>query len=320
MISRPPRTSTILLLVLTVIACTKPVSDREWQAKGDAVSSGAQAGLPTITISDIDPDTPTRRLRRLRPLADHIADKLGWDRSRVRVRIGRSIDEMILMFQQEEVDLFVDSGYPTMIVAEATGAELILESPVDGSRSYHAVLVASKDGPVKSIEGLRNHNIALQERYSTSGFVLPAALLLDRGMKLEHLHNATAHPGPENVGFFFTGDEENTLAMLRKHLVPAGVLSSMDYELLPNEIKQELSVLAETVEVPRKLAVLRVGIDREIRDELIAILVGISDKDRAAMVANNSWNWQFFRLDQRSLDGVESLRAMIARTAQLVIE
>ncbi len=305
---------------LLLAGCGETDSSGDWQSSGDTPPPMIAADKTTITISDIDPDTPTRRLQILRPLADYIADGLGWDRSRVRVRIGRSIDEMIFMFKNYEADLYLDSGYPASLVAEATGAKLVLGSLVDGSDSYHAMIVASADGPVKTLSDLRGNIIAFQEGYSTSGYLLPAAMLLNDGYELQFLGSAASLPAPDKVGFVFTRDEENTLAMLRKAIVPAGVLSSMDYERLPEEIKATLIILGESIKVPRKLVVLRDGFDPALEKELFDVMLGISDDDRNAFIAANSWNWEFTALDEQTRVGVDAMGKMIEDTRHIILE
>ena len=108
--------------------------------------------VPTIVLGDVDPDTPILRLQRIRPLADLIAKELGWDSRRVTVRIADSIEQMGMMLKDGRVDIYLDSVYPSLLVREISGSEIILLSLVDGESSYHSKLITRKDSPVATVE------------------------------------------------------------------------------------------------------------------------------------------------------------------------
>jgi len=276
--------------------------------------------VATITLGDIDPDTPTRRHQRIRPLADYIADKLNWDRSRVKVRIAQSIDEISIMLIEGRVDVFLDSSYPSLLVRRGTGSRVILESLVKGERQYHTLIITRAGSEVNTLGDLVGSTLALQERYSTSGYLLPAAHLTGEGYELEFLSGATSLPAPDHIGFFFSGDEENTLAMIRKGIIDVGALSSQDYEQLAEEVKQEFIVLAMTPRVPRKLASTRPGLDEGLSIQLVKILLEITDIDRSIMAENGGWNWEFISLDQLSETGIAEMEYMMEQTKTLVTD
>ena len=106
---------TLRTLLLTaalgcVVACAPGGNPTgEWR-HGDEFEEQVTEGLPALTIVDIDPDAPTRRMRKMRPLADHIADGLGWQSSQVQVVIARTPHDVAAMMQAGDADLFIDSG------------------------------------------------------------------------------------------------------------------------------------------------------------------------------------------------------------------
>ena len=173
----------VFLFGFQLAGCERSNEEPQWRNKTEPVPSHDQSDLLTLTLGDIDPDTPTNRLRKIRPLADHIAGSLEWDTSRVKVRIARSIEEMSTMLKDGRVDMFIDSIYPSMLVQHAAKSDFVLESLVDGNRAYEGLIVAAKDGGMVSLSDLDGLTLALQERYSTSGFLLPAALLVEEGFE-----------------------------------------------------------------------------------------------------------------------------------------
>ena len=114
-------------------------------------------------------------------------------------------------------------------------------------------LKVRRSGAISIIACLVGKIVGLQEFYSTSGYLLPAAELIGEGFQLEYTAGRTA-PATDRIGFFFSGDEENSLSMLQQGVIDAGAMSGLDWSRLPEEIKSEFVVITTTVSVPRRPA------------------------------------------------------------------
>ncbi|MDA0272853.1 MAG: phosphate/phosphite/phosphonate ABC transporter substrate-binding protein [Proteobacteria bacterium] len=301
-------------LLIIISGCDDLSRDTPWQSTGEATLRQSSPDKTTLTIGDIDPDTPINRIRKIRPLADHLAKELGWDKASVNIRIARNIDELVAMLRKGDVDLFIDSSYPSVLVANASGSGIFLETLVDGARTYQSVIISLASSNARELKHLGGSTIALQEEYSTSGHLLPSAMLGKAGFKLEPVDNPQDQD-VDTIGFVYSSDEENTLSMLRKGIVLAGALSSQDYYQLPAEVMKEFVVLAESPAVPRKLASFREGMDPTFCHQLIEIMLAIDDADRQEMTRNNGWNWEFTRLDEQSHNGIATIKEMITQLA-----
>lgn len=167
-----------------------------------------------------------------------------------------------------------------------------------------------KTPPISSVEQLKGKTIAFQERYSTSGYLLPAVRLLNSGINLQSLASPAVKPAVDRVGFIFSGDEENTLALMRKRLVAAGAISSNDFESLAPVVQDELDVLAVTQRAPRKLVSLRPGFDTLPRENLLQLLLQIDEIDQAYMQARG-WNWDFETLDTSLVADMNTIEEMM---------
>lgn len=116
------------------------------------------------------------------------------------------------------------------------------------------------------------------------------------------------------MNIVFSGDEENTLIMIRNGTVSAGALSSEDYDQLSPELQSEFVILAETITVPRKFASIRQGFDPVLLKQLHQVLLAISDEDRTRMLSENGWSWKFIPLDEQSQVGIRNITEMIKHT------
>ena len=299
-----------LIFILFLAGCQKASDTSSWQTEGKPVNIDTSAADKTLILGDIDPDTPTRRIQNIRPLADILARKLGWPETRIKVRIAQSIDQMANMLADGRVDIYLDSAYPSLLVRRASGSEIVLLSRILGERTYNARIIAMKTPPISSVEQLKGKTIAFQERYSTSGYLLPAVRLLNSGINLQALASPAIKPAVNRVGFIFSGDEENTLALMRKRVVAAGAISSNDFESLDPVVRDELDVLAVTQRAPRKLVSLRPGFDTLPRDDLLQLLLQIDEIDQAYMQARG-WNWDFETLDTSLVADMNTIEEMM---------
>jgi len=119
-----------------------------------------------------------------------------------------TINEMIEAINNGEVDLYMDSIFPAALVSNATGAQPILRRQRNCDPEYYSVLFTTPDSGITSIEDLPGHMMAMDRSYSTSGFALPAAYLLDRGLNLVIKKSWDEPVAADEVGIFFSLDDK----------------------------------------------------------------------------------------------------------------
>jgi len=297
--------------------CSRTEVGDDWRTTQIQAAISTQGNGSILTIGDIDPVTPVHRMNQIRPLANYLARGLGWDDTyRVRIRIARSVDEMALMVRNGEVDIFMDSTYPTLAVRRQTGTRIIAESIINGERSYHSLLVARRMAGIDGLNDLLGRTISLQDYNSTSGYMLPAGTLLMRGFSIIQMTGPSHQPPPDHIGYFFSGDEENTLSMIRSGIVEAGAISVLDYDLLPSEIREELIVLARSPEVPRKLTSVAASMSGELASRITSILLAITEADLAQMAREQNqygtpWKWHFQKSNEDTESEIFKFEALI---------
>jgi phosphonate transport system substrate-binding protein len=300
-----------LLLAGSLTSCGEPPS-RDAPSAGEARRLGV-----VLTVGDIDPDTPTRRIRLLQPLADHVAHRLA-SRGVVagRVRIATDIEEMATLLRNGAVDYYVDSAFPSLRVRQLAGSRILLRRWVLGEPEYRSAIVARADAAVGSIPDLEGGIIAMQERYSTSGFLLPALELIDHGFELREVETPAAAVAPGEVGYLFSRDEENTVEMVLRGAVAAGVLSSqiLDKEL-PEELRESLRVVHWTPWTSRALVSVRSDLDPALVEGLRAALLEIDAETNARLEVvggEGAWSWKFDDLGDEERLQLEALESRMA--------
>jgi len=208
-------------------------------------------------------DDPGEVIEGAQPFITYLASQLGdFGITEGQVRVVSDADEMAALLKSGAVDIYCDSVYPATLISDATGAEIILRRWRFGVETYHSIIFASKTSGVTGLKDLSGQLIALDNPFSTSGYVLPAVTLLDNGLKMTGKASYEEAVAADEVGFVFSYDDVNTLQWVLSGLAAAGATDDYYYEVqFPADAKEKLIVLAETESVPRQVVVARPGLE-----------------------------------------------------------
>jgi phosphonate transport system substrate-binding protein len=123
------------------------------------------------------------------------------------------------------------------------------------------------------------HTIAFEENFSTSGYMLPLAHMIEAGLQPIEIAEPGDEVGDNQVGFVFSGDDENTIQWVVSNRVSVGVVDSSTYSEIAEEIREQLRIVAETEALPRHVVVVRPGMEPELVDSITAVLTAMDESD-----------------------------------------
>src|SRR5688572_11732799 len=120
-------------------------------------------------------DDPQAQYESTRTLLDYAVARMGDVGIREgRVLMARDALQMASYLRRGRVDWVTETAGGAMLLQRRAGVEPFLISDRNGVRRYHTVYFARRDGAVKSIDALRGHRIAFQNRTSTSAYFIPS--------------------------------------------------------------------------------------------------------------------------------------------------
>lgn len=235
----------------------------------------------TITLGNIDPDEPSRKIKEFQPLADYLAQQLkGFGIKEGRVVIARDIAEMAHLIRNGNVDIYFDAPIPALAVCELAGCEVGLQQWRRGQPMFYGVYVARRDGGVERIEDLVGKVIAFQKPRSTVGFALPAATIVQRGFSLSKVSHPDSAVPANTIGYLIAGGERSTVELLLSGRIAAAAFGDLTYEELPPEIKGQLIVFDRTVEAPNQLTTVRPGLETDLVRQIYERLVSLDELEQ----------------------------------------
>lgn len=270
------------LVLIAACGTTTTVTPSE---VGEAENTSAIASEETtIVLGDVS-DEPIKKIKRFQPLADYLGENLGEQGINAgEVTIVPDLDSMIAAMKAGEIDLYFDSLYPATVVSEGAGAEPFLRRWKDGVAEYNTVFFTRVDSSINKLEDLPGKHLALEEKFSTSGYLLPVSYLLQSNLNPVEKSATTAPVAADEIGYVFTRDDENTIQWVVSGRIEAGAIDNQSFANIPEETRRQLRVFAETAKIPRQLVLIAPDITPEQREEIKKLLIALDQTEAGQKV------------------------------------
>lgn len=219
---------------------------------------------------------PSNVARNFLPLAAYLAKALqaeGIDRGEVAV--GGSMERMAALIRDGAVDLYIDSPFPSLVVRQLSRSQFLLRRWKKGLAEYRSLIFTRADAAIRRLEDLQGKRIALEEPYSTTGYLLPKAALVEKGLKLAPKTDHGVPVGTDEVGSLFTYDDQSTVVWVLRGKTDAGAIDQQGYELYAKASLHHLSVLYESPWLPRQIVSIRPDLPPALIARIRALLLAM---------------------------------------------
>ncbi len=265
-----------------------------------------------IVLGDIS-DDPAEVIEGTQPLANYLASQLADVGITVgEVKIAQNADQMIEMIANGEVDLYFDSVYPATLVSDASGGQVILRRWRYGVEKYQSVIFASVDSGITSIDDLHGHLIAFDNQFSTSGFVLPAVYLQKQGVNLVGKEDYNTSVDPNELGFVFSFDDENTIQWILSGFVAAAATDDYYFDqIFSDDIRANLVELARSDFVPRQVVVVSPQMDANMLEAVTEVLLTAHETEAGLAALDPFQTSKFDRFPEGIETASKSMRNMV---------
>lgn len=221
------------------------------------VAPGRGAGL---RFGVVPLERPAEMHRRFTPLVRYLGQALG-----------QPVDLVVALDFAEAVDDLVSGRTNAAFMTPSTWVRARLRSPAvalvaaalrQGKPFHHAVIVARLAAGIGGLAALRGKTFAFGDRQSTSGHIVPRAMLLDAGVALEHFADAA-----------FLGRHDAVAAAVLKGEYDAGALMA---SVAARYAAAGLAVVAESPPIPEFAVCAGPGLGAETREALRGALLRLS--------------------------------------------
>ena len=225
--------------------------------------------------------------------------------------IARDIDDLSQRIARGEVELVIETVFPTLVLQERSRRlDPALVVVRRGQREYRCVFFTKKDGPIRDLGDLRGRTLVLQALRSTSAFALPKAELERAGLAVVPADDPRA--SQTQVRYVLALAEINQAVWVLHGKGDAGAFNEGDWSALPQKIRSQLRVFHETQPIVRGLLSFRAGLAPRVRRLAEEALQGLDDDEpgRSAL-ALASGVTRFEPLTERDRKEMRGLAAVL---------
>jgi phosphonate transport system substrate-binding protein len=256
-----------------------------------------------LVIGSISED-PVEEIQVYGPFAAFLGEQLrGEGITGGMVKVAKNMDHMIEMMVAGEVDLYIDSPYPALNVADKSDGVLFLRRWKNDVSEYSSVIFVPVDSTITSLDDLRGKMISFEEPWSSSAFFLPKLSLMEKGFTVTEKTDFKSPVGPDEIGYVFSTSDKNTMLWVLRKRVSAGAMDEAKMKKRAGEGYDKLRVLYKTSPIPRHVVVHRRDLDSELVERITDILLNMdkSEHGRAILVEFESTT-KFDKIPALSLD------------------
>ncbi|HEV8719378.1 MAG TPA: phosphate/phosphite/phosphonate ABC transporter substrate-binding protein [Candidatus Binatia bacterium] len=268
-----------VLAAIAALVCGFAVASAEAQApekmKAQTVSLGIVTQLDRKRMADQFSDF-------VRYVAAKLTSASGIEG---KVVIAATSFELARLIEQKQVDFYMESPYPTHLINNVQGvAKLRLRRWKGGSAEYQSLIFTKRDGEINRLEDLRGKILAFEDPESTSGHFLPKSFLIRKGFKFTDKNRYDLYASSTDVGYLFAYSQENLVNWVLTKKAAAAAFSDDDYARLEKRKRSDITILAETEQLPRHFLSVRKDFPPALADRLEKILVSMHENEQGRRI------------------------------------
>ncbi len=261
---------------------------------GISLAGCGNSGDPkTIVLGFVPSQESDTIADTVQPLADKLSEELG---VKVEGKVMTSYTALVEAMGTNEVHIGFIPAFAYVLANEKHGVEVILKSERYGSDQYRAQYLVRSDSGIESLEDMEGKSWAIPDLASTSGFLFPAAQIMDKfgvedpqtgyfGMTVQ----AGGHDGAAIAVYNGDADVATTFEDVRSSL-------KKEYP----DVMEKLKVVAYTDYIPNDTISITKELSDEMQTKIKEAFLGFNEDEAMITIMNDVYSWDAIREAQDS--------------------
>jgi phosphonate transport system substrate-binding protein len=243
----------------------------------------ASAKTESLKLGSIS-TSPVVETRKFWPLASYLARQLQPEGiAEGKVVVAESITAMSAFLQTRQVDLYIDSFFPSLAISRLSGSKLLLRRWKLGKSEYQSVIFTRKDSGIDRVDDLKGKIIAFESSFASSGYFFPKMFLLEKGLRLAPKKPGTDAVKSDEVSFIFTHSDSQTIFLVSSGAVAAGATDDQKYLTLAKNV-DSLKIMHETSSFPRQIVSHRADLSPKLATRVKETLLKMHQSEEGRQV------------------------------------
>jgi phosphonate transport system substrate-binding protein len=207
-----------------------------------------------------------RQMARYEPLADYLSEKTGTQvKLTVLTRYGNIIDN----FVSGGLDGAFFGSFTYALAHTRLGVQVLARpESVDGASTYHGLLFVRKDSGIASYRDMQGKRFAFVDMATTAGYLFPLAYFQKHGVNYRTYLKES----------YFTGTHEDAIYDVLNRKADIGAAKNTVFRRLADSdarIRNELTVLDRSFEVPENALALKQNLDESLREKFKSVILSM---------------------------------------------
>lgn len=181
-----PKKSIVLLVItvlslglLTIFLVNPSPSEKKETIPSTPAGSQTQHQPKTLYLGFVPQGNAVFMVRKWQPLADYLSKQLDMP---VEMVFRSTYQEIITALVNAEIDICFTGAYMYILASEEADIRPLVRRKKFGTSSYSSIIIVRKDSGINAIEDLKGKSFAFASKRSTSGYLLPNAMMRQRGI------------------------------------------------------------------------------------------------------------------------------------------
>jgi len=258
-------------------------------------ASRPQQQRQTLRLGLVPEQSIFKQVHRYEPLADYLSRQLNVN---IVLSAMPSYDKALSSFTAKELDAAF-FGSMTYILAHAKLGVDAIARPMnlDGTSTYYGVMFVRKDSNIRSVREMKGKRLALVDRNTMAGYLLPLAYFKKAGVDyMTYLKEV-----------YFSGTHEDVIYDVLNHKADIGAAKSTVLMRLSEEdarVMHDLLILARTPSMPENCLAVRRDLSATLKEQLKSAMLHMHEDQEGARILQEFKARQFIETSDSDFKSV----------------
>jgi len=244
--------------------------------KERAAAPQPQQQRQTLRIGLVPEQSIFKQVHRYEPLTDYLSRRLNVN---VVLSVMPSYEKVLRGFAAKELDAAFLGSMTYILAHTRFGVEAVARQVnLDGTSTYYGILFVRKDSNIRSIREMKGKRLALVDRNTMAGYLLPLAYFKKGGVDDYATYLKEA---------YFAGTHEDVIYDVLDRKADVGAAKSTVMMRLATEdarVKNDLLFLTRTPPVPENCLAVRRDLDANLKEQLRSLLLSMHEDQEGARI------------------------------------